>query len=181
MPHIRYTLPVAVLTGIALAATAAKAGGPGSEEDDALVGQMVEARKTTWRWQDVMQRRRTRPDLSGEALSAAGVEHKERSLRFWRKRAKRVYWAAHDSPHEREFRCIHQHEGPWTANTGNGYYGGLQMDLTFQRQYGRRLLRTKGRAHRWTPLEQIWVAERAHREGRGFYPWPVTARRCGLI
>ena len=23
--------------------------------------------------------------------------------------------------------CIHQHEGPWTANTGNGYYGGLQF------------------------------------------------------
>jgi hypothetical protein len=51
----------------------------------------------------------------------------------------------------------------------------------FQRDYGRRLLRRKGRAHRWTPLEQIWVGERALREGRGFHPWPVAARRCGLI
>ena len=24
-------------------------------------------------------------------------------------------------------RCIHRHEGPWTANTGNGYYGGMQF------------------------------------------------------
>ena len=23
--------------------------------------------------------------------------------------------------------CIHQHEGPWSANTGNGYFGGLQF------------------------------------------------------
>jgi resuscitation-promoting factor RpfA len=24
-------------------------------------------------------------------------------------------------------RCIHLHEGPWTANTGNGYFGGMQF------------------------------------------------------
>ena len=23
--------------------------------------------------------------------------------------------------------CIHAREGAWNANTGNGYYGGLQM------------------------------------------------------
>jgi hypothetical protein len=55
------------------------------------------------------------------------------------------------------------------------------MDLTFQRQYGPRLLRIKGTADHWTRFEQMWVAERAHRSGRGFYPWPLTARRCGLI
>jgi hypothetical protein len=27
----------------------------------------------------------------------------------------------------------------------------------------------------------MWVAERALRAGRGFYPWPNTARMCGLI
>jgi hypothetical protein len=27
----------------------------------------------------------------------------------------------------------------------------------------------------------MWVAERAFKDGRGFYPWPLTARRCGLI
>ena len=27
-------------------------------------------------------------------------------------------------------RCIHQHEGPWAANTGNGYFGGMQFSKT---------------------------------------------------
>jgi len=27
----------------------------------------------------------------------------------------------------------------------------------------------------------MWVAERAHRAGRGFTPWPNTARSCGLL
>ena len=61
------------------------------------------------------------------------------------------------------------------------YYGGLQMDISFQRMYGRDLLRRKGTAENWTPVEQMWVAERALRAGRGFYPWPNTARYCGLL
>lgn len=77
--------------------------------------------------------------------------------------------------------CIHYGEGPWNANTGNGYYGGLQMDLRFQRSYGRDALRRYGLAHRWPWWTQILVADRAYRSGRGFYPWPTTARRCGLI
>lgn len=71
--------------------------------------------------------------------------------------------------------------GNWSINTGNGYYGGLQMDISFQRAYGRELLRRKGTANNWTAAEQMWVAERAYRSGRGFYPWPNTARSCGLI
>ena len=69
----------------------------------------------------------------------------------------------------------------WDTDTGNGYYGGLQMDIHFQRAYGPELLRRKGTANNWTAVEQMWVAERAHRSGRGFYPWPNTARYCGLI
>ena len=49
------------------------------------------------------------------------------------------------------------------------------MDISFQRLYGAELLRRKGTADNWTPLEQIWVAEPAYRSGRGFYPWPNTA------
>jgi hypothetical protein len=26
-----------------------------------------------------------------------------------------------------EAHCVHLKEGPWTANTGNGYYGGMQF------------------------------------------------------
>ena len=83
-------------------------------------------------------------------------------------------------PHKDAWLCIHHYEGSW-SDPNPPYYGGLQMDLGFQRTYGGALLRAKGTADHWTPLEQMWVAERAHRAGRGFYPWPNTARYCGLI
>ncbi len=77
--------------------------------------------------------------------------------------------------------CIHKFEGSWT-DPNSPYYGGLQMDIDFQRAYGWRLLKFKGTADHWSPMEQIWVAEHARTTGgRGFYPWPLTARYCGLI
>lgn len=76
--------------------------------------------------------------------------------------------------------CIHSYEGSWT-DSGSPYYGGLQMDIEFQQSYGSELLRTKGTANNWTPAEQMAVAEKAYSSGRGFYPWPNTARYCGLI
>jgi hypothetical protein len=54
------------------------------------------------------------------------------------------------------------------------------MDYGFQQTYGGWLLRSKGTANYWTPLEQIWTAEKAV-QSRGFHPWPNTARYCGLI
>lgn len=83
-------------------------------------------------------------------------------------------------PHYNEWMCIHKGEGSWT-DPNAPYYGGLQMDMSFMRTYGWHLLQTKGTADNWTPLEQMWVAERAWASGRGFYPWPNTARWCGLI
>ena len=82
-------------------------------------------------------------------------------------------------PHKAQWLCIHHYEGSWT-DSGAPYYGGLQMDWDFMFTYGRKLLRSKGTADHWTPHEQMWVAERAWRT-RGFYPWPNTARYCGLI
>jgi hypothetical protein len=74
--------------------------------------------------------------------------------------------------------CIHHYEGSWT-DSGGPYWGGLQMDLGFQSTYGGWLLRHKGTADHWSPMEQIWVAVRAARS-RGFSPWPNTARYCGV-
>jgi hypothetical protein len=82
-------------------------------------------------------------------------------------------------PHFTAWLCIHRGEGSW-SDPNPPFYGGLQMDYGFQATYGRGLLRVKGTADHWTPLEQMWVAERAYR-ARGFYPWPNTARACGLI
>lgn len=82
--------------------------------------------------------------------------------------------------HYSAWMCIHSHEGSWT-DSGAPFWGGLQMDYGFQSTYGGELLARKGTADHWTPLEQMTVAERAYNSGRGFYPWPNTARYCGLI
>jgi hypothetical protein len=79
----------------------------------------------------------------------------------------------------RAFECVHDGEGSWGANTGNGYFGGLQFDRSFMVAYAPGLLRRKGTANHWSPAEQIAAAIVAHTV-RGFEPWPVTARRCGL-
>src|SRR5262249_2231774 len=71
-------------------------------------------------------------------------------------------------------------EGAWT-DPNPPYYGGLQMDLGVMRRDGGDLLRRKGTADHWAPLEQMWTAERAHRPGRGFLAWPNTTRPCGAI
>jgi hypothetical protein len=143
-----------------------------------LLQQIREHRGQTWRWQRVMAMPLTkiRPRERTDGSPAYVLRLRDR----WKARAVRARKRAHRPPHLRAWRCIHRYEGPW--NDPNApYYGGLQMDLSFQRTYGRRLLRAKGTADRWTPLEQMWVAEKAFRVGRGFYPWPTTARRCGLI
>jgi hypothetical protein len=85
-----------------------------------------------------------------------------------------------------EFACIHSHEGAATSNTGNGYYGGLQEDMGFQRTYGPDFMARWGTADRWPVWAQVESARRA-RDGfaghgaRGYGPWPQTARACGMF
>ena len=98
----------------------------------------------------------------------------------WHRLATRMHQRAVNVPHTAAWLCIHRFEASG-RDPNPPYYGGLQMDLQFQRTYAAGLLRREGTADHWTPLEQMWAAERAHRSGRGFYPWPNTARYCGLI
>ena len=140
-------------------------------------------RAATWRWQRLMGKRLT-PSTYSER-QALGVRYLDWLEDLWSRRARTARRKALRPPHAGAWRCIHRyerhpHQG-WSTRTGNGYYGGLQMDLGFQRTYGGHLLRRKGTADRWTALEQMWVAERAYRSGRGFHPWPNSARACGLI
>ncbi len=152
------------------------ASSPADEPDltaRALQREIDRYRLTAWRWQRVMGR------PLKLRLSNPPKQLQDR-IPIWKRVAARAKAQALHPPHEQAWRCIHHFEGAW--NDPNGpYYGGLQMDLGFQRTYGRGLLQRKGTADHWTPLEQMWVAERAHRAGRGFYPWPNTARYCGLI
>jgi hypothetical protein len=148
---------------------------PGS---DYLIASITERRLDTWRWQHLMGKPRTR--ASADVRRSRSPYYRRWVLRLWSKRAQQVRRQALRPPRRRAWRCIQRREGPWNDPRAP-YYGGLQMDVAFQRRYGRFLLRRKGTADNWTPLEQMWVAERAFRSGRGFYPWPNTARACGLI
>lgn len=84
-------------------------------------------------------------------------------------------------PHKSGWLCIHSHEGSWT-DSGDPYWGGLQMDRSFMTTYGSDMIRRfHGYANVWPAWAQMVVAERAFSSGRGYGPWPNTARYCGLL
>jgi|SRR5215831_15116268 len=78
----------------------------------------------------------------------------------------------------RQAMCVHRGEGAWNANTGNGFYGGMQfMHGTWVSNGGRRFAEYP---HRATPVQQLIVAYWLWRRA-GWRPWPNTARACGLL
>ena len=133
--------------------------------------------RSTWHWQRVMGV--SLSPTTGDSLVQLGVPGAQKALRRWQHLATATRRQAQHPPHYSAFMCIHHYEGSW-SDSGAPFWGGLQMNYGFQAAYGGWLLRTKGTADHWTPLEQIWVAEKAAKS-RGFYPWPNTARYCGLI
>lgn len=147
----------------------------GGQTTDAqtLLAQAAQSRAQTWSFQTLMRVPRT---MSGPLQGTL------QELVSWRSRAAAARLRASHPPHEDQWLCIHSHEANWeNHDTGrNGHYGGLQMSFDFMRGYGLELYAAKGTADHWTPVEQMWVAERAWRV-RGFQPWPQTARMCGLL
>jgi hypothetical protein len=176
--HRIMLLVVACAAGLALWPATASARATRTDHVKVL-RKIAHYRATTWRLETLAMLRRT--PSSRAAWSVGHYGFRASVLLGWRKRAAFVWRRITSPPYERQWECIHRGEGAWNSNTGNGYYGGLQMDIGFQRTYAPAYLLRKGTADRWTRLEQIWVAERARRSGRGFYPWPTTARACGLI
>jgi hypothetical protein len=75
-------------------------------------------------------------------------------------------------------RCIHRYEGRWD-DPYSPYWGGLQMDLTFQQTYGPSFLRRWGTADHWPPWAQLTAGVRAVLV-RGYSPWPVSRTYCGV-
>lgn len=71
--------------------------------------------------------------------------------------------------------CIHGREGSWTANTGNGFFGGLQMTDGW--------MGLVGQAHLLTPYQQMAAAEEGYRRS-GYSSswmsgqWPNTYPPC---
>lgn len=172
---------VAALLLAALAPTRSAHAAP--TRTQLTLAQIDTFRTATWRLQKLMGRKRT-PSLFTERRTTDPA-YRLWVRNLWKRRAARARRQAANPPHRSAWLCIHRYERHpaqgWRTATGNGYYGGLQMDISFQRSYGPELLRRKGTANNWSAYEQMWVAERAYRSGRGFYPWPNTARYCGLI
>jgi hypothetical protein len=81
-----------------------------------------------------------------------------------------------DGVWDRLARC--ESSGNWGINTGNGYYGGLQFDITTWNGFGGREFAP--RADQATREQQITVATRV-RDTRGSYgSWPACAAKLGL-
>ena len=176
----RLSLALAGLSVCVLCAGAMNVTAATKSKEQALtwLGTQIKAYEhTTWHWEHVMGVRTT--PTSGVALAELGIRDAKAALARWQRRAAAARRRAQHPPHLGAFMCIHRFEGSWT-DTGAPFWGGLQMNYGFQASYGAWLLRTKGTADHWTPLEQIWTAEKAL-GSRGFYPWPNTARSCGLI
>lgn len=136
------------------------------------------SRAGTRRWLAVIHGGPAMPSASRRHLSARSFARLPHLARLWRHREHSAWRRANHPPELRGWTCIHQYEGSWT-DSGGPYYGGLQMDLSFQATYGGWLLRHRGTADHWSPLEQIWTAVRAWHV-RGFSPWPSTAHYCGM-
>ncbi len=128
------------------------------------------------------------PGHASRSLASARVGDPDDVLRAWQSREARDTLLVSAHAHAvlpqalvQAFSCIHSYEGAWTSNTGNGYYGGLQMDGSFERRYAPDFVHRWGTADNWPAWAQLETAVRAYRAGRGFWPWPSTARLCGLI
>lgn len=136
------------------------------------------ARGRTWHWQDVARVDRA-PTIRG-AAGPHSVGYLHWIEKRWNRRRLRAYDRAHLSTstgavaHESLWLCIHRGEGAWDDNTGNGYYGGLQMTSGWGGVARPDLL---------SPTAQMELAEREYRAS-GYSlswllgQWPNTAPPC---
>lgn len=117
-----------------------------------------------------------RAELATQARRGRRLHHALRAIRASLRERVRMPGS---SGEVRALLCIHRFEGAW-SDPGAPYFGGLQMDRDFQRAYGRTYYRELGTAERWPPFVQVAVGLTAVLDGRGFGPWPVSRRRCGV-
>jgi hypothetical protein len=78
-------------------------------------------------------------------------------------------------PWDRLAQC--ESSGNWRANTGNGYYGGLQFSHRTWTAFGGRTYAST--ANNATRPQQIAIAEKVLRV-QGWKAWPTCSRRVGV-
>jgi hypothetical protein len=137
-------------------------------------------RGMTWRWQDRAGVSRT-PTRRTERRTTS-VDYLRWIDRLWSRRritARRRYLATERrrhpiAAHAALWLCIHRGEGAWDDDTGNGYYGGLQMTAGWGGVARPDLL---------PPAAQMALAERQFAAARYstawlVHQWPSTAPPC---
>jgi hypothetical protein len=82
---------------------------------------------------------------------------------------------ARQDPWDRVAQC--ESGGNWSANTGNGYYGGLQFSSGTWRSYGGGTY--GGTANQATRSQQIAIAEKVLR-AQGWKAWPTCSKKVGI-
>jgi hypothetical protein len=175
-------LAAITLTASILIMTAAPAMGAGTGSESRLVAQLrteIRNNRSTAvgraRWVGVLLR-------TGDAeRHTTSVPYLVWMLHLWHGRANHYgRTLKHRLPVYYRLLCIHRHEGGWTSYSAAGpYYGGLQMDRSFESHYGRRFLARFGDARHWGPALQVAAAYRAV-IAVGYSPWPVSRMACGV-
>jgi resuscitation-promoting factor RpfB len=87
--------------------------------------------------------------------------------------APKVPDASADATWDQLARC--ETGGNWSANTGNGYYGGLQFSEATWHHLG-----GTGLPHEHSRATQIEMGKKLHAQ-RGWAPWPGCARKLGWV
>jgi uncharacterized protein YabE (DUF348 family) len=106
----------------------------------------------------------TRKELRSRTLS----EPRNAIVRVGTKKAPSANYATGDTVWDKIAQC--ESGGNWAANTGNGYYGGLQFDLQTWHAYG-----GTGYPNEHSREEQIAIAEKVRDANGGYGAWP----HCG--
>jgi hypothetical protein len=181
-PPAQTPVPAPSLTPEQLAAENAKQAAQKMHKVKHMRARIKLHRERTWHWQEVMLAHRTRAHR-GERRTQ-DLRDLQGIVRFWKHAKKHARNRALHPPHMWLWICIHRQEGPWTDNASNNlHWGGLQMGMWFMQTYAPKQLAKYGKANKWPPLMQVWVAERAYaREGYSrawlLGQWVPTASRC---
>jgi resuscitation-promoting factor RpfA len=83
--------------------------------------------------------------------------------------------AATNSQWDRVAQC--ESGGNWHADTGNGYYGGLQFAAQTWRSFGG--AKYAGTANHASAAEQMTIADKVLK-AQGWHAWPVCSRQAGV-
>lgn len=117
--------------------------------------------------------------ISPQAAPALTATTAKRSAKVKKKRAKaRAAKRRHAAEMRRWDRLAHcESTSRWHINSGNGYYGGLQIHPRTWAGFGGK--RFAALPHQATRKEQIKVGQRI-RHGQGWGAWPACSRKLGL-